>query len=73
MIRWFMLWRARRQRDKLSADVDWIRDGIWSAQLELNRKESALMAAQAEVWILESTVNLLDPSRTASGGLIPRR
>ena len=49
MIRWFMLWRARRQRDKLSADVDWIRDGIWSAQLELDRKESALRAAQAEV------------------------
>ena len=73
MMRWFVLWRARRQRDKLSADVDWIRDGIWSAQLELDRKESALRAAQAEVWILESPVNLLDPSRTASGGLIPRR
>jgi len=72
MIRWFMLWRARRQRDKLSAEVDWIRDGIWSAQLELDRKESALRAAQAEVWILESPVNLLDPSRTASG-LLPRR
>ena len=73
MIRWFMLWRARRARDKLSADVDWIRDGIWSAQLELDRKDSALRAAQAEVWILESPRNLLDPSRTASGGLIPRR
>ena len=73
MIRWFMLWRARRARDKLSANVDWIRDGIWSAQLELERRESALRAAQAEVWILESPRNLLDPSRTAYGGLIPRR
>ena len=72
MMRWFVLWRARRQRDKLSADVDWIRDGIWSAQLEFDRKESALRAAQAEVWILESPRNLLDPSRTASG-LLPRR
>jgi len=72
MIRWLMIWHLRRRRDKLAADVEWIRDTIWSAQAQLERVERALRAAQADLWIAESPRSLLDPSRTASG-LLPRR
>ena len=73
MIRWLILWRLRRRRDKLQADVDWIRDTVYSAQAQLERAESAFNAAQADVWIAESPRSLLDPIRTASGAVNSRR
>jgi len=67
MMCWWRVWMLRRRRDQLEANVLWYRDTIYTYQGALVRTESQLRAAQADLWLAESPVNLLDPSRTASG------
>ena len=70
MIRWLLLWHLRRSQAKLQAEIDWVRDTIWSEQIRLEALESRERAVQAELWIAESPRFLL--SRQPNAGLSSR-
>ena len=73
MIRWLLVWRLRRIQARLQSEIQWLRDELWSTRARLEKVEELERKVQANIWIAESPRYLLDPSRTASGGLIPRR
>lgn len=59
MIRTFTLWRLRRAQSKLQAEIQWLRDQIWTDQNRLTALEGRERAVQAELWIAESPQSLL--------------
>lgn len=73
MIRWLLVWRLRRALRRLQAEIQWLRDEIWTTQDRLTKVEAAARMVQADLWIAESPRSLLDPSRTASGAGNDRR
>ena len=66
MMRWLLVWRLRRARDRLRSEIDWLRDAIWTHQIRLDRLEKRERAVQAELWAEESPRALL-PRRADSG------
>lgn len=59
MIRWLVLWHLRRSQAKLQAEIDWLRDTIWTDQIRLEALEVRERAVQAELWVAESPRSLL--------------
>ena len=68
MIRWLRCWRLRRAQAKLQAEIDWLRDTIWTDQIRLNELEARERAVQAELWIAESPRSLLPDSGISQRG-----
>ena len=69
MIRWLVVWRLRRAQAKLRAEIDWIRETIWTDQIRLTALEGKERAVQAELWCVESPRALLSDR---DSGLSPR-
>ena len=67
MRRWLRVWLLTRQRDSLSHTVDWIRDVVWSGQVQLEKAENRLRAVQAELWAAEVPEKLIDRSQADAG------
>lgn len=63
MIRWLVVWRLRRARDRLSDRVEWLRDCEWSARIAKDQAEDRLREAQARLWCVEAPQKLLKPHR----------
>ena len=70
MIRWLVCWRLRRAQARLQAEIDWLRDTIWTDQIRLADLEVKERAVQAELWIAETPRSLL--SRQPTAGLSSR-
>ena len=69
MIRWLVCWRLRRAQARLQAEIDWLRDTIWTDQHRLAALEVRERAVQAELWAVESPQSLLTDR---DSGLSPR-
>ena len=62
--------RLRRAQAKLQAEIDWLRDTIWTDTIRLEALEVRERAVQAELWCVESPRTLLRTDRDS--GLSPR-
>ena len=69
MMRWLKLWRLRRAQAKLQAEIQWLRDTIYTDTARLVEVEKRERAVQAELWCVESPRALLSDR---DSGLSPR-
>lgn len=69
MIRWLLCWRLRRTQARLQAEIDWLRDTIWTDQIRLEAIEVRERAVQAELWIAETPQASIGPRPPDEGFL----